>query len=70
MSLKALEKEVQNLSPEELHAFTHWLTGYVANLPGDAAQKAAVGEGVLRMEAIIQGQTPGLTKNQFREKLG
>ena len=67
MSQSELKKEVQNLSPEELHAFTHWLTGYVAGLPGDKAQKAAIGEGVLQMEAIIQGQTPGMTKNQSRE---
>jgi hypothetical protein len=63
MSLKDAEKEVQNLSPEELHEFSRWLTGYVATLPGDAAQKAAIGEGVRRMEAIIEGHTPGTTKS-------
>ncbi len=70
MSLRDAEKEVQSLSPEELHEFSRWLAGYVASLPGDKAQKAAISEGVLRMEAIIQGKTPGMTKNQFREKLG
>jgi hypothetical protein len=67
MSLKDLEKEVQNLSPEELHEFSSWLTGYVAGLPGDAAQKAAIGEGVRRLEAIIQGQNPGQAKRPPRQ---
>lgn len=67
MSLKDLEKEVQGLSPEELHEFSRWLTGYVAGLPPGDAQKAAIGEGVRRMEAIIQGQTPGQAQRPPRQ---
>lgn len=66
MSRAELEKKVQNLTPEELHSFTLWLAEYTARLPGD---KAAIAEGVHRMEDIIQGQTTGLTENQFRRAL-
>lgn len=69
MSLAELEQEVQNLSPEELHAFACWLGDYVANLPTDAAQKAAIQEGVRRMEDIIKGHTTGLTESEFRAAL-
>ncbi|HWA24296.1 MAG TPA: hypothetical protein VG734_01380 [Lacunisphaera sp.] len=67
MSLRDLEKEVQALSPEELHEFSRWLGGYVAGLPNGEAQKAAIGEGVRRMEAIIQGQAAGQTKRPARK---
>lgn len=70
MSLAELEKEVQNLSPEELHAFARWLVEYTASRPGDTAQKMAINEGVRRMEDIIKGQTAGLTERQFRQALG
>lgn len=66
MSRAELEKEVQNLSPQELYSFTLWLAKYTANLPGD---KAAIAEGVRRMEDIIKGQTTGLTERQFRQAL-
>lgn len=66
MSRAELEKEVQNLTPEELHSFTLWLAEYTARLPGD---KAAIAEGVRRMEDIIKGQTAGLTESQFRQAL-
>lgn len=42
----------------------------IASLSSDAAQKAAITEGVRRMEAIIQGHTAGLTESQFRSALG
>ncbi len=42
----------------------------IASLSTDEAQKAAIGEGVRRMEEIIQGQTAGLTESQFRSALG
>lgn len=70
MSLTELETKVQNLSPEELHAFTQWLAKYTASLPTDEARDRAIDEGVRRMEAIIQGQTAGLTESQFRAALG
>ncbi len=66
MSRAELEKEVQNLTPEELHSFTLWFAKYTANLPGD---KAAIAEGVQRMEDIIKGQTAGLSESQFRQAL-
>jgi|GEM_PF-3222965 len=69
MSRAELEKEVQNLSPEELHAFAQWLAKYTASHPNDEAQKTAINEGVRRMEDIIKGQTAGLTERQFRQAL-
>ena len=42
----------------------------IASLSTDAAQPAAITEGVRRMEAVIQGHTTGLTESQFRAALG
>ena len=42
----------------------------IASLSHDEAQQLAVNEGVRRMEAIIKGQTAGLTESQFRQALG
>jgi len=66
MSRAELEKEVQKLSPGELHSFTVWLAEYTARQPGE---KAAIAAGVQRMEDIIKGQTTGLTESQFRQAL-
>lgn len=41
----------------------------IASLATDEAQKAAIGEGVRRMEDIIKGQTTGLSESQFRQAL-
>ncbi|MBI3884767.1 MAG: addiction module protein [Opitutae bacterium] len=41
----------------------------IASLSNDEGQKAAINEGVRRMEAIITGQTAGLTESQFRQAL-
>ena len=41
----------------------------IASLSNDDAQKAAIEEGVRRIEDIIQGRTTGLTESQFREAL-
>ena len=69
MSLTELEAKWQNHSPEELRAFTQWLASYTASLPSDVARDRAISEGIRRMEAIIQGQTAGLTESQFSSAL-
>jgi hypothetical protein len=42
----------------------------LASLSNDKDQQLAVNVGVRRMEAIIKGQTAGLTESQFRQALG
>jgi hypothetical protein len=69
MSRAELEKEVQNLPPEELRAFIQWFETYTARLANDGTQERAIHEGVERMEDIIKGHTAGLTERQFRQAL-
>jgi putative addiction module component (TIGR02574 family) len=39
----------------------------VESLASKEEQAAAIAEGVRRMEAIVTGQTPGLSEAQFRQ---